>query len=250
MRIITCSLVISGFLVLGIFFSSDLLARRKQPKTDPPPAEKVVTEKDLVQVELGEEWTDLFCEDLSNATLDGKWEMKDGELVAKGDHAIWTRGNYKNYVLQLEFKVGAGSNSGILLHVTDPAKWIPNSVEVQVLDDSHKRWQKTPANQKCGSIFGRLAPSKSVGKGPGEWNTCQITCKERQIDVNLNGEHVITMDMDKWDSATKNPDGSTKPKWLPKPLSTHPAIGKIGLQGLHGGAPVIYRNIKIKKCDK
>jgi hypothetical protein len=33
---------------------------------------------------------------------------------------------------------------------------------------------------------------------------------------------------------------------LNKPLSSHPTKGAIGLQGKHGGAPIWFRNIKIK----
>lgn len=57
------------------------------------------------------------------------------------------------------------------------------------------------------------------------------------------------MDMRKWTSAKKDPDGSEIPMWLNKPLSELPTKGYICLQGLHGRgvlAPVYFRNIKVK----
>ena len=67
--------------------------------------------------------------------------------------------------------------------------------------------------------------------------------------VVLNGEHIITMDMSKWTSAKKNPDGSDIPGWLSKPKAELPTQGKIGLQGRHAGAPIWFRNIKVKVIE-
>ena len=54
-----------------------------------------------------------------------------------------------------------------------------------------------------------------------------------EIDVVLNGKHVTSMDMSKWTSAKKNPDGSNIPGWLNKPKAELTTKGKIGLQGKH-----------------
>lgn len=40
--------------------------------------------------------------------------------------------------------------------------------------------------------------------------------------VILNGKKVTEMDMSKWTSGTKNPDGSDIPSWLPKPFAELP----------------------------
>ncbi len=86
-------------------------------------------------------------------------------------------------------------------------------------------------------------------KPAGEWNRYTITCDGPFIDVVLNGAHVTSMDMRKWDSATHNPDGSQKPPWLSTPFAGHPTRGHIGLQGKHGGSPIWFRNIKIMPID-
>ena len=193
-------------------------------------------------------WKHLFAEDFSDAEpTRGVWTCKDGEFTASKDQALWTKKDYSNYVLDLEFKTAKASNSGVLVYVTSIPKWIPNSVEIQITDDFAAKWQVKPATWRCGAIFGRLAATKSMVKRPGEWNRFTITCNGPQIDVVLNGEHVTSMDMRKWTSATNNPDGSKKPPWINKPLSQHPTKGRIGLQGKHGGAPIWFRNIKIKQ---
>jgi hypothetical protein len=195
----------------------------------------------------GADWKPLFAADLSNATFPaGVWTVKDGVLTASKDQCIWTNKEYADYILDLEFKTAPGTNSGVILHCGDRKNWIPNSIEVQIADDFAEKWAKAPASWHCGAIFGHLAPSKSAVKKPGEWNHLTITCKERVVHVLLNGQAVTTMDMSQWTSAKKNPDGSDIPSWLSRPVAELAPKGYIGLQGKHAGAPVFFRNIRIK----
>jgi hypothetical protein len=84
---------------------------------------------------------------------------------------------------------------------------------------------------------------------PGEWNHYTITCKDKMIYVVLNGELVTTMDMSKWTSPNKKPDGSDIPGWLSKPAAELAPKGYIALQGKHADAPIFFRNIKTKSLD-
>ena len=195
-------------------------------------------------------WEPLFAPDLSNAEFPaGVWTVSNGEITASQDKLIMTKKEYENFVLDLEFKNGPAANSGVFVYLTDPAGWVRNSVEIQITDDESEKWAKANPTWKCGAIFGRLAPCESAVKPAGEWNRYTIICKGPRIDVILNGEHVNSMDMLKWDSATHNPDGTKKPGWLSKPLNNHPTKGRIGFQGKHGGAPIWFRNLKIKPLD-
>ena len=193
-------------------------------------------------------WENLFTADLSNAIFTkGVWKIEDGVLTASEDQAIWTKRDYENFILDLEFKTAPGTNSGVVVYCSDMKNWIPNSVEVQIADDFAEKWAKSPKTWYCGAIFGHLAPTKSVVKKPGQWNRFTVTCRDQKIDVALNGERVASMDMSLWTSAKTNPDGSEIPLWLNKPLSKHPTKGRIGLQGKHAGAPIWFRNIKIRE---
>ncbi|MHC4227260.1 MAG: family 16 glycoside hydrolase [Planctomycetota bacterium] len=193
-------------------------------------------------------WPDLFAPDLSNAVFSkGVWVCEDGVLTASEDQAIWTKKDYDNFILDLEFKTASGTNSGVVVYCTDMENWIPNSIEIQIADDYAEKWAKSPDTWHCGAIFGHLAPSKSMVKKPGQWNRFTVRCRDQQINVALNGRRIISMDMSLWTSAKTNPDGSEIPPWLNKPLSKHPTHGRIGLQGKHAGAPIWFRNIKIRE---
>lgn len=195
-------------------------------------------------------WQDLFAPDLANAVApQGVWSFREGVLTATEDKCLWTQKVYENFVLDLEFKTAPGTNSGVIVYCSDPDEWIPNSVEVQIADQYAAQWANAEPTWHCGAIFGHLAPKKQTVKRPGQWNRMTITCKGPKIDVVLNGELVTQMDMKQWTSAVKNPDGSAIPAWLSKPLAQLPTKGRIGLQGKHAGAPIFFRNLKIKPLD-
>lgn len=193
-------------------------------------------------------WEDLFAPDLSNAIKPkGVWTFENGELTAGKDEAIWSKKDYENFVLDLEFKNAEETNSGVIVYCSDVMNWIPNSVEIQIADDYAKKWAESPKSWQCGAVFGHLPAGKSMVKKPGEWNRFTIRCVGKHIDVALNGEQIVSMNMDDFTSAKTNPDGTEIPSWLSKPKSLLPTRGKVGFQGKHAGAPIWFRNIKIKE---
>ena len=195
-------------------------------------------------------WDALFAPDLSNTLKPkGVWTFENGELTASEDKAIWSKEDFDDFILDLEFKNAPETNSGVIVHCSKISNWIPNSIEIQIADDYAKKWAESPKSWQCGAIFGRLPASKSVVKKPGEWNHYTIRCVGKQIDVVLNGEHVTSMDMSKWTEAKTNPDGSETPSWLSKPAATLPTEGRIGFQGKHAGAPIWFRNLKVKRLN-
>ncbi len=192
-------------------------------------------------------WEPLFKEDLSNAKApEGVWSVTGGVLTATKDEAIWSKQQYENFTLDLEFKTDNGTNSGVIIYATDVANWIPNAVEIQIADDFADQWAKAPKSWQCAAIFGHLPAKKSAVKKPGEWNRMTINAKGKHITVALNGEVVTDMDMAKWTSGKKNPDGSDIPEWMPRPFAELATKGFIGLQGKHAGAPIFFRNVRIK----
>ena len=193
-------------------------------------------------------WADLFKPDLSDAIKPkGVWSVTDGVLTATRDQCIWSKKQYEDFTIDLEFKTAYNTNSGVIVHCSNTGRWIPNSVEVQIADD-HGKWAQAPKSWQCGAIFGHLpATRQKVVKKPGQWNRFTITCKGKIITVVLNSEQVAVMDMSKWTSAKKNPDGRSIPGWLNKPKATLPLKGHVGFQGKHAGAPIYFRNIKIKE---
>ncbi len=195
-----------------------------------------------------QKWQPLFTDDLSNTTYPaGVWEVDNGVLTASEDQCIWTKKDYDNFILDLEFKTADGTNSGVIVYCSNTENWIPNSVEIQIADDYAEKWAKADKTWQCAAIFGHLAASQSRVKKPGKWNNMVITCRDKIITVELNGKEVTEMDMALWISGTNNPDGSEIPSWLSTPFAELPTKGKIGLQGKHAGAPIWFRNIKVKE---
>ena len=192
-------------------------------------------------------WAGLFKEDLSNAEFVPKvWTCDKGVFTAEEDQIIFSKVEYENFIVDLEFNCEPGANSGVVVYCTDKKDWIPHSVEIQILDDDNEKWASVAGTWKCASIFGHLAPSEKATKKPGEWSRMTVACKGKMIYVVLNGKPVTTMDMSKWTSAKKNPDGSDIPDWLSTPFSELATKGFIGLQGKHAGAKTYFRNMKIK----
>ena len=193
-------------------------------------------------------WNPLFETDLSNAIFaEGVWSFEDGILTATEDECIWSVDDYENFMLEFEFKNSVGTNSGLIVYCTNWRNWIHISVAIQIADDFAEQWANADKTWKCGAIFGHLAATESRVKKPGEWNKMKITCKGKNIQVELNGKIVTEMDMALWTSATINPDGTEIPSWLNTPFSQLPTHGKIGFQGKHAGAPIWFRNIKVKE---
>ena len=193
-------------------------------------------------------WTSLFDNTLSNAIYPkGVWSNTNGVITATKDEALWSEKKYDNFILDLEFKNADGTNSGVIVHASDMKNWIPHSVEIQIADDFSKEWSSAPASWQCGAVFGHQAATNHTVKKPGEWNHYTITCIGKKIWIVLNDVLVNEFDMGLYTSAKTNPDGSEIPSWLSNPLASLPLHGYIGFQGKHAGAPIYFRNIKIKE---
>jgi len=196
----------------------------------------------------GAGWTNLFKADLSNAIFEkAVWSVSDGVITASKDEALWSEKEYDNFILDLEFKNADSTNSGVIVHASDIKEWIPHSVEIQIADDYSEEWSKVAPSWQCAAIFGHQAATKRTVKKPGEWNHYTITCVGKKIWIVLNGELVNVCDMSLYTSAKTNPDGSEIPSWLSNPMASLPLHGHIGFQGKHAGAPIYFRNIKIKE---
>ncbi|MGQ9573897.1 MAG: 3-keto-disaccharide hydrolase [Thermoguttaceae bacterium] len=167
------------------------------------------------------------------------WVVQDGAMVRNapaGD--IWTTQKFADFVLDLEFKTEG--NSGVFIRTGDPRNCVQTGLEMQVLPPA-----RMPSKNSCGSIYDAQAPSKELSK-KGEWNHVVITAIGSRISVEMNGQQVIDMDLDRWTTPGRNPDG-TKNKYR-KALKDFPREGYIGLQD--HGAKVAYRNLKIKPLEK
>jgi hypothetical protein len=184
---------------------------------------------------------DLLKQGLNQWQMDkaGAWELKDGVLSPseKPGGYIWTKKDYENFEVSLEYKTSEKCNSGLFFR-TDSKNAVQGGFEIQIASaDIYS------GKHVVGSLYDAKAPSAAAGKPDGEWNTMVLTCKGAAISVVLNGQEVLQADIDEWTTANENPDG-TKNKFKTA-LKDLPRTGKIGLQ--YHGHPVWFRNLTIKK---
>jgi len=168
------------------------------------------------------------------------WVVEDGAMVRKertGD--VWTKDRFGDFVLDLEFKTEG--NSGIFIRTDKPTDCVQTGLEIQVIGPA--RGGK-PSKGSCGALYDAQAPTEDLVKA-GEWNHCVITARGSRITIEMNGQQIVDADLDRWDTAGKNPDG-TKNKFR-NALKDFKREGHVGLQD--HGAVVAYRNVKIKALD-
>ena len=177
----------------------------------------------------------------------GVWHYEgDGVITAEKDSAIWLKGDYENFVLEFDYKLDPAANSGVVIYCSDRKKWIPNSIEVQLLDDHAEKWRKSAPRLRNAGLYGHIGPEKSCVKPAGEWNTMSTTAHGKKIKVVCNGVTTVDEDISRYTSAKTNPDGSKIPPWLSRPLAELDTKGSIGFQGKHGGARPYFRNIRVR----
>lgn len=184
---------------------------------------------------------DLLKNGLKQWTMqkDGAWEVKDGVLGTseKPGGYLWTTKTYEDFEISVDYKTSEKCNSGLFFR-TDPKNAVQGGFEIQIASAGIYSGKHV-----VGSLYDAKAPSAAAGKPDGEWNTMVLTCKGPKISVTLNGRKVLEADIDDWDTANQNPDG-TKNKFKTA-LKDLPRKGHIGLQ--YHGHPVWFRNIKLKK---
>ena len=148
---------------------------------------------------------------------------------------------YKDFELELEWKVPTGGNSGIFYFATEEGDYIWQSApEMQILDDeTHTNGENTLTS--AGSLYDLIAASSSVVKPVGEFNRVRIKVKDNNAEHWLNGikvvEYIYQSDHMK--------ELIAKSKFKTMLLFAKSKAGRIGLQGDHG--EVWYRNIRIRK---
>lgn len=163
----------------------------------------------------------------------GPWRVRKGILTYEnGESWLASEETYFDFVLRLEYRTGSESDSGILLRASPAGVPSRTGMKLQILNDAGK----PPDIKSTGSLWGVVAPSRNTSKPAGEWNQVELTVVKRQVSAILNGEKVIDVDLDDPKFAnTEEP-----------PLAGRLAYGHIGLQAHANGAPVEFRNLRIK----
>ena len=219
----------------------------------------------LTEKEKAEGWQLLFdgktiseWKDYNGSDLTQPWHVVDGCIQANGDGSdlsgyIVTKKQYENFVIDWDWKLSYGGNSGMLYHVQeDPYFKVPyvTGPEYQLIDE--EGWEKTNAPtkleewQKLGVDYAMYLPDpdkKKVNK-QGEWNNSRIVFDNGHVEHYLNGKKILEFEAwtDDW-FARKNSG-----KWEMAPEYGLARRGVICLQD--HGYPASFRNIKIKELPR
>ena len=171
------------------------------------------------------------------------WTVADGCILCKaekGGYLYTEKNDYKNLVLSLEFKHVPKANSGVFFRWTDLNDAVQTGIEIQILDT----YGRAPATTHCcGAVYDLQPPTHNTCKPAGEWNHMVLTAKDNVIQVELNGEQVVDMDLNRWTEPGKNPDGA--PNKFKRAYKEMVEPGHLGLQD-HGGK-LWFRELKVQE---
>jgi Domain of Unknown Function (DUF1080) len=142
-----------------------------------------------------------------------------------------------DFVLDFDYKLSKGCNSGVFLRTSDLKDPVNTGIEV-ALDDTTGNGLHDP-----GALYDLVAPSENAQKPAGEWNHMTITAFGPKITIVLNGKEVATINLDEWNEPGKRPDG-TSHKFRGVAIGKLPRIGYIGFQD--HGSDCWFKNVKIK----
>lgn len=200
--------------------------------------------------------------------LPDKWQINEGCLylnqsASNGGDIIFDC-KFRNFELELDWKISKAGNSGIFYlareikakdPITDELKLQPifvSAPECQILDNDNHPDAKlgTNGSRKAGSLYDIIAAEPQSAKPFGEWNHVRITVNNGKVTHQLNGVMVVEYSFlgQSWiDLLNASKFGKTK--WplafeLMRNCGGEKHEGYIGLQDI--GDEVWFKNIKAK----
>lgn len=191
------------------------------------------------------DWRSLF----DGETLDGwgatgdpdAWRVEDGTIHCTGEGGgyLYTEETYEDFDLDLGFRIDPGVNSGVFLRLSDLEDPVHTGLEIQILDTHGEE----PDEYACGALYDLVPPKEDAAKPAGEWNRLEVTCDGPNIEERLNGEEVLDVDIDRWDTPGENPDGTENKfdyAWADMPREGHLALQD------HGGR-IWFRDLQVRE---
>ncbi|UCE05849.1 MAG: DUF1080 domain-containing protein [bacterium] len=174
--------------------------------------------------------------------VDG-WKIENGSLktIVGGDKCdIISKEKFRDFELELEWRVSTGGNSGIFYRATEdyPAVW-QSAPEMQVLDDSLHR-DGLDLKTSAGSLYGLIAPTNKLLQPVGEYNKAKVIAKGNHIEHWLNESKILEYEF----GSDELRSLVAESKFQDFSGFANAREGYIALQ--HHGEEVWYRNIRIR----
>ena len=149
---------------------------------------------------------------------------------------IYVNDELSDFSARMEFKLPPGGNNGLAIRYPGSGDTAyVGMCELQVLDDSAKKYAKLHPAQYHGSAYGMAPATRGYQRPVGKWNFQEVTVDGSRIKVELNGTLILNADL----------ANVEKPMYdLGKFKGRLRKSGYFGFAG-HGDA-VSFRNISIK----
>jgi hypothetical protein len=163
------------------------------------------------------------------------------KTIVGGDQVdIITKDIFKDFDLELEWRVSPGGNSGVIYDVAETQEYSwQTGPEMQVLDDNGHPDGKDPKTS-AGALYALAAPVGKVLKPVGEYNQAGLIKRGNHVEHWLNGKKIVEYELGS--EAITQAIAASKFKSMPR--FAQEGQGHIALQ--HHGQEVWFRNVRIK----
>lgn len=169
-------------------------------------------------------------------TVPDTWTAEEQVLTFSGSepqgHHLISNEQFGDMVLELEWKINEGENSGIFYLVTE-GEPVPEYTgpEYQIV-----------AGRTAGGNFALHDPTAQVARPAGEWNTARIVVEGRNVEHWLNDEKVVEYELEteEWERLKADSKFDDRPYGLF-------TRGHIVLQD-HGN-PAWFRNVRVRRLN-
>jgi hypothetical protein len=176
--------------------------------------------------------------DLKGWVTSGNWIAEEGDVLLikprEGEQGwqrygayLWSEKKYKDFVLDVEYAYPPGGNSGVYFRVADRDSPVETGIEAQILDSSKK--EGPLGHHDHGGIIRTIGATKNMSRPPNQWNRMVVTCIGNHLQVDLNGERITDIELDK---------GAMKDR---------PLDGYIGFQDHGQPNNIRFRSIRIRE---
>ena len=170
------------------------------------------------------------------------WSVENGMLTRTGPGGdIITEQQFGDFELYLEWLVGPGGNSGVLLRAVEGQEKVYHGApEMQILDDAGHLDGRSPLTS-AGSNYGLHGAPHGIVKSAGEWNSSRIVVVNNQVEHWLNDDKVVEYELGSADWLRRVANS----KFAQWPEYGRASRGHIGIQD-HGDR-VSFRNLKVRE---
>ena len=157
----------------------------------------------------------------------------------KGGTIYWAR-EFDDFAARMQIRLPAGGNNGLAIRYPGQGDTAyVGMCELQVLDNTAKKYANLKTQQYHGSVYGQVAARRGFLRPAGTWNFQEVLVQGSRIKVELNGYVILDADI-----LTEADYMYKKEKFKGRTRQR----GYFGFAG-HGDA-VEYREVRVRALDK